>query len=144
MDENEYHTMRMTLTPIPCVFSKSILAMKLECRESSRKNIAGRELIQCLSAINVQQCSQWLRLLRQKSQFALQTPEQSDVLPHAKEMKVQVGGIMALQKIYRADVMPEIKADIAELLARCVKDNPEFEGVPFDVVIREVKLFRLR
>ncbi len=144
MDENEYKSVTDSLIPVSCVFEKSILVLKTQCIKSTRINIAERELVVCASLQYAERCKSWLKILRKKSQFSLRLPEQLSVLPHAKEIKVQVGGMLALDKMYGHLANAEGRPDIYKTLECCLKQTTDFEGVPFDVVVREVMLFRLR
>ena len=144
MNENEYKSMRSQLMPVPCAFEKSILALKTYCTESTQKNLAEREIVTCSNAKNAERCAVWLRHLREESQFSLQMPKGSSVLPHAKEMKVQVGGVRGLQKVLELTPEGEIGTDIVQTLEAGAEKFPGFEAVPFEEIVREIVKFKLR
>lgn len=145
MNENEYKSVRDKLITAPCVFEKSILALKVQCSKATKKNLAEREVVMCASAKYAQRCNDWLILLRKKSQFALQVSEPLSVLPHSKEMKVQVGGMWGLCEMlepgtHRSDVQP----NVFEVLEACGEGLLNVDEFPFAEIIREVVHFRLR
>ena len=145
MDENEYKSVRSKLITKPCSFEKSILALKTQCGKATKRSIAEREVVMCASAQYAERCESWLTLLRQKSQFSLRNPEQVSVLPHAKEMKVQVGGILGLCKMLQKGTDElSFKPDVFEVLETCNERIGSFEHLPFTEIIREIVKFRLR
>lgn len=144
MDEREYMSIRSKLIPVPCVFEKSILALRAQCVLSTKKNIAEREVVLCSSEHASARCNDWLRVLRQKAQFSLHIPDQTSVLPHSKEMKVQVGGILGLYKLLELEPCEDGPPDVFRALETCSGRISNFEDVPFEEVIREVVHFQLR
>ena len=144
MDECEYKSIRSKLTPIPCAFEKSILALKTQCLKSTKRNIAEREVVLCSSEHCSVRCNEWLKILRQKAQFALHISDPMSVLPHSKEMKVQVGGILGLYKVLELEPYEDDRPDIFRSLEACSARLSNFEDAPFEEIIREVVHFRLR
>lgn len=144
MDEREYKSLRSKLIPIPCVFEKSILALRTQCLKSTKKNIAEREVVLCSSEHASARCNDWLKVLRQKAQFSLHIADQTSVLPHSKEMKVQVGGILGLYKLLELEPCEDVQLDIFRALEACSGRISSFDDMPFEEIIREVAHFRLR
>ena len=145
MDEKEYKLVRSKLITKPCSFEKSILALKTQCSKATKKNIAEREVVMCASAQYAGRCESWLVLLRQKAQFSLQISEQVSILPHSKEMKVQVGGILGLCKMLEKGTDElNFQPDVFEILEACNERIGSFEHLPFTEIIREIVQFRPR
>ena len=147
MDEEEYKTVSNQTVPVACVFEKSILAIKCSCVYSKKKNIAERQVVMCTAVDRQQRCNSWLQLLRKKSQFSLRIPDVDELatpLPHAKEMKVQVGGIYGLATHYGITSKDEGLLDVSELLEKCVVEEGGFAELPFDEIVKEITHFRLR
>jgi hypothetical protein len=153
MDENEYRTARSDFVPVPCVFEKSILSSRICCSKAIKKNLAEREVV-CCSATEYQlRCKNWLQLLRTKSQFALHLTKVSDgaeKFPHAKEMKVQVGGILGLAAMLEdecqgAERRTDILCDVFTVLGSCSdKYGTSFEQLPFEQIVINVASFKVR
>lgn len=145
MDENEYRSVRDTLVSAPCVFEKTILALKTQCSKASRKNIAEREVVMCDSAHFAARCNNWLMLLRQKSQFALHSVGPVAVLPHGKEMKVQAGGMLGLCRLLELDLGDlSARPDVFAVLEARDQHFADPDALPFDEIVREVVHFRPR
>jgi len=152
MDEENYKAVRANIISIPCVFEKSILALRVCCSMATKNNIAEREVVRCESAEYQACCENWLKLLRKKSQFALQlssVKNESTALPHAKEMKVQVGGINGLALLLtdadrKFEVKSEVLHDVGFTLQSCAQCLGGFESVAFEQIIKSVVGFRLR
>lgn len=152
MDEESYKSIRTSIVSVPCAFEKSIVAARVCCSRAIKNNIAEREVVRCGSAKHQIRCETWLQMLRQKSQFTLRLPaiiNESTVLPHAKEMKVQVGGIGGLFVLLVAaghKVAEEDDAllDVSLILQACTGYLEEFENLSFEEIIKSVANFRLR
>jgi hypothetical protein len=115
-----------------------------QCLMSTKKNIAEREVVLCSSEHASARCNDWLRVLRQKAQFSLHIPNQTSILPHSKEMKVQVGGILGLYKLLELEPCEDGSPDIFRALETCADRISSFEDAPFEEIIREVVHFQLR
>lgn len=98
MDESAFRSARDAMTPRPCAFEKALLAGACACSMAKRHNIAEREAIACDSSAACEECAALCALLRQKSAFALRLTQVEGPLPHAKEMKVECGGLLGLQR----------------------------------------------
>ena len=144
MDEREYKSERSKLAPVPCVFEKSILALRTQCIKSTKKNIGEREVVLCSSEHASARCNDWLKVLRKKAQFSLHIADQTSVLPHSKEMKVQVGGILGLYKLLDLEPFEDAQLDIFRALEACSGRVSSFDDMPFEEIIREVAHIRLR
>jgi hypothetical protein len=152
MDEENYRIAREDIVLIPCAFEKSILASRTCCLQSSKRNIADREVVTCASLEYQSRCKEWLQLLREKSQFALQLTDISNskvALPHGKEMKIQVGGLRGLAAYSGAKGHELTGAgnethDVFSTLSVSCGRHESFAGLPFESIIKSVVHYRLR
>ena len=143
MDEQEYKDVYTFIASIPCLYEKSILALKITCVQSTRNNIAEREVITCSSKHYQFRCETWLRLIREKSQFALQQSTLAGPLPHAKELKVQVGGIRGLCSVLGQSAT-DMDLGVSEVLDAAVEKFNDLAAVPFEQVVQVVAQFKGR
>jgi len=147
MDEEHYKIIKTHLVQLPCVFEKAILASRVECSQSARKNIAEREVVLCSAANCQQRCENWLQQLRQKARFSLGLSTQGNhtaILPHSKEMKIQVGGLYGLkQLLFGADGKNDL-LDVAKLLERGAQEYAGFEMLPYAEIMPAISQFKLR
>ena len=146
VDESEYKSVRNELVAVPCVFEKSILALKTQCPKASKKNIAEREVVMCDLASSAERCDAWLTILRAKSQFSLHISERAPtVLPHAKEMKVQAGGMLGLCQLLGVEMSETYPVpNVFEVLEISGERFSDIESLPFAEIVREVAHFRAR
>jgi hypothetical protein len=79
-----------------CPFEKGILTNNCECSRSQRFCIAEREGVHCNSDEAQSRCIELLDRMRQNARFALKSTEERSTLPHAKAMRVQVGGLLGV------------------------------------------------
>jgi hypothetical protein len=77
------------------------------------------------------------QLLRSNFTFALGVTHSDDPLPHAKEMRLQCGGLIGLQ--YVVDGKVEV-SDVAQLLDAAQQSFGELEQLPFQEVVLAAKM----
>ena len=99
MDEDQYRSAYREMNPTRCYFEKLLLLRYGQCEQAEKLLLAEREAFACKDAVAQQQCRRLLDNLRANARFALQITQANGPLPHAKEIKVQVGGIYGLQQL---------------------------------------------
>ena len=144
MDEDSFRSIYHDVNPHRCVFEKSINARRCDCRLKQRFMLAGREGVSCARASAVPLCAGYLEAMRQGSRFCLGLTRVEGSLPHSQEMRVQVGGLLALQ----AELFPDQTAatevyDIAQLLERAVRRYGAIDALPYATLVRGVVSFNL-
>ena len=145
MEESEYRDGYRALNERPCRFEKALLTRCADCAHARRLNLAEREAVACDSETGWSRCAEWLGLLRPRAQFALQLVAVDGPLPHAKEMRVQCGGLKGLQAVLdpAAGEDPRV-TDIGGLLALATTRFGALDSVPFAEVMKAVARFQLR
>lgn len=153
MEENEYRQTYESAIPLRCVFEKGILARKCNCPLSRRCNLAEREAVACEAESSQKRCTQWLEQLREKSAFALQLPEVDGTfssgpvprspLPHNKEMKIQIGGLVGLSQALGGEG-EEAVDNINQLLQRAETTWGDWARLPFQEIVRAVSHYQGR
>jgi len=99
MDEDQYRSAYKEMNPTRCYFEKLLLLRYGNCEQAKKLFLAEREAFACNSEDAQQQCLQLLERLRTNARFSLQITQAEGPLPHAKEIKVQVGGLFGLQQL---------------------------------------------
>lgn len=145
VEEDEYRSTYHRVNDRRCVFEKAILSRRCNCTCSSRFFLADREGISCRSAAAHGRCSRLLSLLHDSARFALKLKSIDGELPHTKEIKVQTGGLLGLQK----QVHPQLAdqndvGDIAGLIARGVHLFGALEKFPFQDIVKSIVSFQTR
>ena len=145
MDEQAYRQSYKQLNSRPCVFEKAVLSNRCACECSQRILIAEREAGSCSSLQAQQDCQVLVEALRVNARFALKLTHIVGPLPHGKEIKVQVGGLLGLQ----ACVEPG-KEDVHQVtnvrdLVRTAKERyGSLEQLPFNDIVKHVLNYQHR
>ena len=144
VEEDEYRSTYHSVNERRCVFEKAILTRRCACTLSTRFYLADREGIACDSASAHQRCSHFITLLRKNARFALKITTLEDELPHAKEIKVQNGGLLGLQRILRPDLGRKNVADVAPLTMLGESTFGSLEQFPYQEIVKSIVTFEGR
>lgn len=144
VEENEYRSTYHSVNRRRCVFEKSILTRRCSCLCSTRFYLADREGIACDSAPAHQCCSRLLDLLRENSRFALKITSLDAELPHAKEIRVQNGGLLGLQRVLRPELDDTTVVDIAALTKLGISTYGSLEQFPYQKIVKSIASFEGR
>lgn len=141
VDERAFRQMLHSADPHSCPFGKAILALCCACSLSRKRAIAERETVICTRATAREQCCELYALLRRNSSFALKQAHADEPLTHARNMKVQCGGLHGLQQA--VDAAEEI-GDVAALVDASREKFGSLEALPYSLIIQSVAAFQLR
>ena len=144
MDENELRKTYLDLQDIPCSFEKIILSGRCGCGNAQKFNLAEREGISCAAQSAQLSCTEFLRLVHEHARFALHLTHITGPLPHAKEIKVQGGGLMGLRQTLEPDSESESVDDIHALITDAKKRFGALADVPMEEVIRSISHYQGR
>ena len=145
MDERAFKKTLKRVNERPCAFSKAILRRDYGCARSQRVYISEREVIACKSPGAHTTCTEFLAALREKSLFALHQTHITGPLPHNKEVKIQCGGALGLQK----QLFPELAhaagvVDIYPTLQAGIDQFESLTALPYGEIIKTVVTFQPR
>jgi hypothetical protein len=145
MDETEFKKTFHDVNETPCVFAKAILRRCATCSRSQKLFIAEREAVACRSPGAHQRCREVLTQLHDKAMFTLHLHHPEQVLPHAKELKVQCGGLLGLQQaLHATETSAEIVDDINALLEQAITIYGDLDSLPLGDVIKAIAAFKAR
>jgi hypothetical protein len=145
VDETEYRQTYRAVNERRCVFEKAINARRCTCRLSQRFNLADREGVSCTSKTGSNRCKQLLDLLRKNANFALQMTNVPGPLPHAKEVKVQIGGMLGLQKLLHPQIRDEeLAQDINGLAETAEQQFSSLDNLPYSEIVKSIVTFEGR
>ena len=82
-----------------CVFAKALLSQQAHCGMVRRLALAERELLECSCPAARADCASLAALLRERARFALRLPPQCRPLMHQQALRLQCGGLHALQQV---------------------------------------------
>ncbi len=97
MDEDEFRNTYHAINSRRCIFEKAINSRVCNCSKSHRFNLADREGVICTSESARDLCTKFSLEVRKRARFALRISNVGDQLPHATEIKLQIGGLQGLQ-----------------------------------------------
>lgn len=83
--------------PDACAFAKAVVARAASCELARRRSVGERELVVCASPIALTNCTTLAALLRERATFALKLPRSAAPIEHVKALRLQCGGVLALQ-----------------------------------------------
>lgn len=142
MDENAYRETYRALNQHDCPFEKAIVICRHGCRNARRIGIGERLVIGCTAPAAQETCQNLLALLRDNAAFALGVTDIT-VLPHAKELKVQCGGLRGLRLALELEAIVEID-DISDLVCQAQERYEGLENLPFSEIVRSIAHFEAR
>lgn len=144
VEEDEYRSTYHALNRRRCAFEKAVLSHRCGCVCSTRFYLADREGISCDSEKAYQYCNRFIILLRENAKFALKITSLESELPHAKEIKVQNGGLLGLQRMLRPDLIIDKVSDVAGLIGRANQIYGSPEQFPYQEIVKSIASFEGR
>lgn len=145
MEEREYKATYQALNQRRCVFEKAINSRSCNCTQAARFCLADREGVTCKSETDNRICIDLLDELRRNARFSLHVTRAEGPLPHAKEIRVQTGGLLGLQKLLYPEAASEEKvADICHLTRESLARYGTLASLPYERIVQAIVCFRGR
>lgn len=139
MEEDEFRSRYAELNKQRCVFEKAINSRRCNCSKSRRFMLAGREGVGCDCENNLHLCTEILNMIREKARFSLRITQVEGVLPHNKEIRVQVGGMQGLRDATSENNSGQLKVDdIYSVVKSAVEKLENIESLPYSEIIKSV------
>lgn len=140
-NEDAYRDARKSVNPTPCAFEKGVLARCISCSKAEKHLLAERETVNCGDVSAQARCLELKTLLRGHSAFALKIPRVGPQLPHAKELKMQCGGLKGLQTAVNGNGSVE---DAFALIESALSAYGTLEALPYSDIVQGVVHFEAR
>ncbi len=145
MDNQVFRETYSAINERYCPFEKSILTNQCACSRAERFCIAEREGVHCNSDDAQARCVSLLALLRGQARFALRTTDGGSALPHAKAMRVQVGGLRGLYMALKPDAeVPTTIDDVDAIVESAVSRFGSLDQLPFQTIVQQITAYRGR
>ena len=159
VEEDKFRTTYRSVNERRCVFEKTVLSRRCACMCATRFYLADREGVACDSAPAHRRCSLLIGLLRENAWYEIgyisfyrlgKTDDAIDAwqtygeLPHAKEIKVQSGGLLGLQHVLRPDLSAENVIDVAGLTTLGERTFGSLEKFPYREIVKTIAAFEGR
>jgi len=145
MEENQYRDTYHSINPLRCVFEKAINTRRCQCSLSHRFCLADREGVSCSVDLAQKRCQTLLQTMRSKAIFVMRLTRIDGALPHGKEIKVQIGGLLGLQLLLDSEHVSENGiSDIHQLLTRAIEKFQSIDSFPYDEIVKQITRFEGR
>ncbi len=145
MDEDAYRAVYNTVNRDKCVFEKALNNRRCECEKKDRKLIATREAVGCHSKPALANCSKFLNTMRQNARFSLKVIMVEGPMPHNKELQVQAGGCLQLEKILFPERESNTKAEnIYEIVNVALEKYGNIESLPYSEIVQGIVKYQSR
>jgi len=137
MEENEYRDTYQGYNTLPCVFERGILVRCIHCEQAQRLYIAEREAVACRSSAAHVDCETLIGLLRKNARFVLRQARVDQPLAHAKEVRVQCGGIQGLEQVLNKEQDLGLTSDNIYALVREARSRFDtLQRIPLQEVVK--------
>jgi len=145
LNEGAYENVRGEITRCDCPFEKAILSTCCACSLARKHHVAEREAVSCSAAPAHETCRKLHDLLREKALFALKLSHLQEKLPHAKEMKIQCGGLMGMaMMVGRTDTERPFVRDVHALVEQALANSGAIETLPYSEIVKSIAAFEGR
>lgn len=150
MDEDQYRNTYNKLNPNRCVFEKSMNNRRCDCELKRRFLIATREGVACKSEKAQANCTLLLNTMRDKARFALKVVTIDGPMPHNKELRVQAGGMLGLEKLIIAKTMisseqePDSVKNIYQIVNAVLEEYGSIEKIPYSDIMKDIAACKVR
>ena len=143
MDEKEYKDTYNRINQLKCVFEKAMCSLKCNCSQGAMFQLADRHGFACHSPLDQKRCVEFLDHLRAQTRFVFKLNDIDGPLPHNKEIRVQNGGLLGLQKIIEENDLDTV-SDVSDLIKQAIHRYQEVDQIPFDKVMQSVMAYQAR
>lgn len=145
MEEQEYRATYQALIQRRCVFEKAINSRRCSCAQSARFHLADREGVACESDAGNALCIALLDAMRRNARFSLHITNADAPLPHAKEIRVQIGGLLGLQKLLHPDLaQADSVHNINGLATEALDRYRRIVDLPYELIMQTLVRFEVR
>jgi len=142
LNESAYKDAYDDAVRLSCPFEKAILSRCADCDKSHKFNLADREAIACEAPVARENCLTLHGLLHQNAVFALKLMHPGEPLPHAKELKIQCGGLLGTQQLFAPEV--SVVENIHGLIGEIQQRFGSMQDVPYLDVVKAISAYEAR
>lgn len=127
---------------LPCPFEKAILSRCADCDKAHKFNIAEREAAACNAPVARENCLMLHGLLHQNAAFTLKLIRPGEPLPHAKELKIQCGGLLGTRQLFEPEAL--VTGNIHGLIGEVQERFGSMSDVPYLEVVKAISAYEAR
>ena len=138
MDEDQFREAYRSANPAACAFEKAVLNQACQCPLSQRVCVADRQGVACTDALTRLTCERFLATLRERSRFALRLGRLPERLPHAQEIRVQLGGLRGARALLGEGASDDPVADVPALIQSLLARYGDLNAIPYQALVASV------
>ena len=135
-----------------CIFAKALMARAAVCECAARLQSGEAAVLDCRSPVAHHNCETLAALFAERARFALKLPAGGRPLLHAQALRLQCGGVSALEAHLRAadagdDVAPaapRATADIHRLVAAAQERHGSLAELPWSEIVPRMQAWTPR
>jgi hypothetical protein len=116
-----------------CVFAKALFAQQAQCALSRRDSVGERAVVECSSPPARLNCGTLAALLRERARFALRLPPLGRPLLHQQALRLQCGGLAALQSALGAQ-----RCEVHELVGQAQQRHGSLTELPWAELVPQL------
>jgi len=118
--------------PHGCAFAKAVLARAVDCECALRRQVGEASVVDCGSPVAHHNCATLAALLHERARFALKLPPAGRLVMHAQALRLQCGGLQALQRhLGAAPDHDEGPADVHRMVHAAQQRHGSLAGLPW-------------
>lgn len=137
MEEDQYRATYHAINQNRCEFEKAILSRRCNCSAAHKFCLAEREGVACHLPAGKVRCKKFLGSVREKARFVFKLSQTDGPLPHAKEIRVQLGSLTSVISLLNSSSSEDIN-DIDALMRQLNEQYNQHDTLPYDVIIRSI------
>jgi len=145
LNEDAYKSAREDINRHACPFEKAILRRCCGCENAEIHNIADREAASCKSTVACENCRTLRELLLQSALFAMKLTHSGGPLPYAKDIKIQCGGMLGLQRLFAPEA--EAQSPVSNVHGLVLAAQEKFgslQNLPYSEIVKSIASYEAR
>ena len=114
------------------------MSTQCSCEYSTRYLIAEREHAGCSSETACTNCAFLLEAFKENSRFALKLASTSEAIPHGKQMRIEIGGLLGLQKLVQGDTPDNKVTNVHACVQTAYERFGSLKQIPFNEIVKSI------
>jgi hypothetical protein len=118
-----------------CLFAKALLADSARCECAERASSGEQALVHCTRPVAHHNCETLAALLHERARFALKLPGAGRPLLHMQALRLQCGGLAALQQYLASPSAHAGAGDVHALTRAAMARHGSLAELPWDQLV---------
>ncbi|MDH5593204.1 MAG: hypothetical protein OEY35_02770 [Gammaproteobacteria bacterium] len=114
------------------------MSTQCSCEYSTRFLIAEREHAGCVSETAHTNCEFLLESFKENSRFVLKLTATNEEIPHGKQMRIQIGGLLGLQKLVQDNEAGSQVQNVHAVVQSAFEKYGSLKNIPFNEIVKSI------